>query len=330
MAGSRTLVLLLGLSVLSACSPYVYNPEITGFSTGVAAVVSSYQTGRQAVDAIVAQRQVAAEIAARARMTLLPGCTQREPSGTPPRLRDCAIVTFGATAVPAPTPAQQALADAAPAFNALNAYAASLAAVASAADATALSQATQSLTAAAGGLAGAVATLHPAAAPAGALVTSGGSLIGQGIALYLDQRRLAALRSTVPRLDPDVQILGQTVRAALLEIHLLQLRQLDRELLRDSAPLEAATVGRLSAAAYQSKRAAVAAEVAAFNQARAADPAATVTAMVVAHRQLAAALRDNAGQGLAVLTTVRNFIAAAAQLKTAIGAAAKAPVAGNM
>ncbi len=329
MTGIKTLVLLLGVTAVSACSPYVYNQEITGFSNGVDAVVSSYQTGQQAVETIATQRHQAAEATARTRLILLPGCDQRDPSGTPPKLPDCAAVAFGTTTAPSPTPVQKNLTDAAPAFNALKAYAASLTAVTTAADDTALNQATQSLTAAASGLAGAVAKLAPAAAPASSLATPAASLIGQGITIYLDQRRYAVLRSTVPTVDPAVQALGQTVEAALLNIRAQQLAQLERDLHSNAEPLEIASVSKLSQGDYQSKLAALESKVAAFNQARAADPTATVMAMVNAHHQLALALQDNAGQGMAVLTTVQNFVTTAGQLKTAINtasdAATKAP-----
>jgi hypothetical protein len=318
----RPLAPLLGVVLLSACSPYVYNQEIIGFSTGVDAVVSSYRAGQQAVDSIVVQQQQAADATARTRLRLLPGCTQRERNGTPPEWQDCAVVPFGAGTAPAQAPVQQALKDAAPAFDALKAYAASLAAVTAAADETALNQATQSLTAAAGDLAKEGARLKPAMAPDHALVVSAGNLISQGLAFYLDQRRLAVLRDAVPKVDPAVQVLGRTAQAALLTIQLQQLRELDRDLLRNSEPLEAATVGQLSEADYQSKRAALEYEVTAFNQARAADPAATVAAMVNAHHRLATALQDDTGKG--VITAVQTFSVAAGQLKAAITAASAA------
>jgi hypothetical protein len=320
MAKSWTLALLGGIA-LSACSPYVYNQEITGFSTGVNAVAASYQTGQQAVDAIAAQQWQAANATARTRLLLLPGCDQTDPSGSPPKLPDCAIVAFSAKAAPAPTAVQQNLADAAPAFNALKAYAAALTAVTAAADETALNQASQSLTTAANGLAGTVAKLAPAASPASGFVAPIGSLIGQAVTLYLDQRRLAVLRSAVPAVDPDVQVLGQTVQAALLDIRAQQLLQLGTGLRSDAEPLEVATVSKLSTADYQSKLAALQVGIAAFNQTRAADPTATVAAMVTAHHQLAAALQANSGEQMAVLTAVQTFATAAAQLKTAVVAA---------
>jgi hypothetical protein len=324
MAGLKTLVLVLGVATVSACSPYVYNQEITGFSNGIKSVASSYQTGQQAVGTIVAQRRQAEAAAAGARLMLLPGCDQSDASGTPPKLPDCAVVAFGATTAPPPTNVQTHLADAAPAFDALKTYAASLTAVTTAADETALKQATQSLDAAAGGLAKAVAKVAPSAASGSSLVAPASGLIGEGIVLYLDQRRYAALRGTVPTVDPAVQVLGRTVEAALLDIRAQQLAQLQHDLHGEAEPFEATSVGRLSQGDYQSRLAVLEAKVAAFKQARAGDPVATVTAMVKAHHQLAQALQDNTGQGMAVLTSVTEFANAAAKLESAIEAAADA------
>ena len=322
MTGSRPLALLLGMIALSACSPYAYNQEIASFSTGVDAVVASYRTGQQAVGAIVLHQQQAADAAARTRLLLLPGCDQTDPSGSPPQLPDCAVVAFKGQAVPAPTAVQQNLADAAPAFNALQEDATALAAVTASNDVTALNQAAQGLATAAGGMARTAAKLTPKAAPASSLVAPAGSLILQAVAIALDQRRLAALRKAVPAMDPTVQVLGRTLQGALADIRAQQLLLLGHELRSAAEPLEVPAVGKLSVADYQSKLAAVQAGIAAFNQARAADPAATVTAMVNAHHQLTLALQANAGQGMAVLTGVQTFATAAETLKTAIGAAA--------
>lgn len=65
MAGIKIRVLLLAVTTVSACSPYVYNQDITSFSKGVDTVESSYQTGQQAVGTIIAQRRQAAEATAR-------------------------------------------------------------------------------------------------------------------------------------------------------------------------------------------------------------------------------------------------------------------------
>jgi hypothetical protein len=325
----KTLLLFSGLIAVSACSPYVYSQEIASFSNGVNAVATSFQTGQQAVAAIVAQQQQAAEAAARTRLTLLPGCDQVDPSGTPPKLPDCAAVAFGATAEPPPTPVQSYLANAAPAFDALKSYVASLTAVTTAGDETTLKQATQSLDTSVGGLAETVGRFEPSVAPGASLVGPAAGLFGEGIILYLDQRRYAALRRMVPAVDPAVQALGRTVTAALRDIRAQQVAQLQHDLHGGAEPFEAVSVGKLSPADYQAKVAALQAKVAALNQVRAADPKATVTAMLNAHHQVALALQNDTGQGMAVLASVTDFANAAATLETAIAAANKAGAAGR-
>ena len=317
------LLVLLGLSTLSGCSPYVYKQEITAFSGGVDAVVSSYQSGRQAIDTIAVQQRQAADAAARTRLLLLPGCDQIDPDGNPPGLPDCAIVAFSAKSVSTPTSAQRTLADAAPAFDALKAYAGALTAVTESADEAALNQATQTLTTAAGGLASAAAKLRPAAAHAGAAVAPVGGLIGDAIAVYLDQRRLVALHRTVPVADAVVQALGQVAQGALIDIRAQQLLLLGRELRADARPLEIPTVGKLGAAEYEAKLAALQTEIAVFNRVRGGDPAAAVAGMVNAHRELALALRSDAGQQAAVETAVQTFVDAAEKLRVADGTVPK-------
>lgn len=315
-------VALLGPVVLSGCSPYVHDQEIEQFSNGVNAVVSSYQTGRRAVDTIVAERQRTGDAAARRPLLLLPGCDQMDAGGVPPTLPACAVAASGATA--APTPVQKHLADAAPAFNALKAYAGALTAVTTAADETALNQATQGLTSAESGLIGAVAEVAPAAAAANSGITALGNVMGRSIALYLDQRRYAALRSTVPAMDHFVQALGRTVEAALSSIRAQQLLALGSVLRGDAERFAPAAVGRLDVGDYQSGRVTLETEVAAFDQARAADPAASVTAMIEAHHQLALALQANAGQGTAVASAVATFELAAEKLEVAVAAGSRA------
>jgi hypothetical protein len=78
MGRSKILALLLGAATLSACSPYAYNQEISGFNSGVDAIVSSYQTGQQAVDTIIAQQQQAADVIAHTRLILLPWVQRRD------------------------------------------------------------------------------------------------------------------------------------------------------------------------------------------------------------------------------------------------------------
>jgi hypothetical protein len=312
----------LGILIsISACSPYLYTQEISGFSTGVNDVVASYQAGRQSIDAAAGQRRDARLAAGRTRLMLLPGCDQTAPAGTPPKLPECAIVTFGASSVPPPNAVQKALAGAASAFDALKSYAAALVAVASANDAAALNQAAARVTTATGDMAAAVGRLAPRAAPADAFVGPSGELLGQGIEFYLDQRRLAALRSTVLAADPAVNGLGQVVSAALLDIWQQQLRQLGPAMRRAAEPFEVLSVNKLTIADYQDKLSMLETRVAAYTQARAVNPTATARALVAAHHRLAQALMSNPGQDQTVLAAVRAFAASAGKLKTAFESA---------
>lgn len=324
MGGRKALILLAATAVVSGCSPYVYNREIGSFSNGVTSVVSAYQTGERAIDSSARQQEIASDAKARTRLALLAGCSQMDPRGTPPKLPDCAVVPYDTAAAPALSTVRKKLTDAAPAFNALQAYGAALTAVTNAADDTALQTATQGLTTATSGLAAAVAKIDPAASPASSLVTPVGSLIGQGISIYLDQRRYAALKATVPAMDSNVAVLGRTVRAALQDIRAQQLGQMESDLKDTVKPLILPTVGQLSESDYRSKLAALQAQVAAYNLARTADPATTVAAMVAAHHQLSQALQADAGQAMAVLTAAESFATAASQLQTAVATASAA------
>lgn len=306
---------------LTACSPYVYNQEITRFGTGVMALAASYQTGRQAVDASVFQQQQAGYLASRTRLHLLDGCLAMDPGGTPPVLPACMVVPPDVTVAPAPSPRQQALIDAAPSFAALQTYADALSAVTNAADSATLTQATQSLTAAVGSLAGAIATVAPATAPAAPVATQASTVFGLLITSYLDSRRYAALRDSVPTADGAIKTLSKTVQAALVAIRAAQLEQLEDDLSTSSAPFLKPAIGKLAPAEYQAQLAGLQAKVTAFNQARSADPVATVAAMVTAHQQLADALKNGKGQVLAVLAAAQGFATAAGQLKAAVDAA---------
>ncbi len=317
MGRSKILALLLGAATLSACSPYVYNQEISGFNSGVDAIVSSYQTGQQTVDTIVAQNQQATYLAAQTPLHLVGGCFG-DPATAKIKLPPCSIVPIKATTALPPTQDQTAIENASPTFNALKNYAAALVAVTNAADDTTLAQATQSLTTAAGGLTSAVGKLEPPVAPASTVVTQASTLIGVGITTYLDWRRYSALRATVPTADQYVAKLGETVEAALNDIRAVELQQASDDLSNAQASFLKITKGKPSQSEYQTLLTALQVKVAAFNQLSAANPAASVTAMLSAHKQLATALTNGTGQNLAVLAAVQKFAAAAAQLKTSI------------
>ena len=86
----RPITMAICLVGISACSPYVYNQEITSFSNGINSTVSSYQTGQQTVASLVLQDQQADYVKARARLTLESGCL--DSNALPPNLPECAVV----------------------------------------------------------------------------------------------------------------------------------------------------------------------------------------------------------------------------------------------
>ena len=309
--------------LLSACSPYAYNREIASFANSVDTIASTHQTGEQAITTQIAQQRLAAHAAARDPLNLLPGCDSVDPTGNPPKLEDCAVVRLDEKHAPPPILAQVHLANDDPLFAALKAYAAALAAVSNATDNATLSQATQGLTSAIGGLAGAVAKVSPTELST-TLVTSAGGSLGQGISLYLDSRRYAVLHDIVPAVDPAIVTLGKTVEADLRLIRAHQIAQLQKDLHAAAAPFLPDSVGSLNESDYGAKLSALQAKVAVFNQARAADPRAIAEGMVNAHHQLAVALQGDSGQIAPVLTAVTSFSAAAGQMKAAVDAAAPA------
>lgn len=323
---TKSLVLRIAVACfLTSCSPYVYKTEITSFSNGVNSVAASYDAGQTSVANLVAQQQQQQEITARTKLDLLPGCDAVDATGTPPKFPDCAVVKLGATAAPAATEAQVALANAAPAFTALKNYAAALAAVTNASDDASLTQAAQNLASSATGLTTAAAKLVPGASAENAALTAAGSVFGELATIYLDSRRLAVLRADVPAVDNSISVLGNTVTAALLVIRAQQLLQMQKDMHVAAAPLQSDSAKTLKAADYQNDLSALEAKVGAFNQTRAADPTAAVTAMVNAHHQLAQALASNAGQLQAVYTAAQSFYNAASQLQKALSASLSAP-----
>jgi hypothetical protein len=215
---------------------------------------------------------------------------------------------------------QVQVARAAQTFDALKMYAAALTAVTNATDDATLKQASQNLLAAAGTFSASVAKIAPEAALPNTVVTPATNLINLGVTAYLDRQRYAALRATVPAMDAPVAAAGNTMKDALLSIRQVQLAHMVDDLTIAIEPFETGAASKLNQSEYQAQLAALLSKVAAFNQARASDPSATVSAMIEAHKQLATALLNNAGQTQAVLTAALNFANAAGQLKTSVDA----------
>ncbi|MDR3632144.1 MAG: hypothetical protein P4L42_17630 [Desulfocapsaceae bacterium] len=317
------------LGGISACSPYVYNQEISGFSTGVNATVASYQSGQQSLSGLVLQDKQADYVKAKTRLTLQEGCL--DANALPPGLPECGVVPFSGDPSPFTQTTQNDLrlqaqvARAAQVFNALKIYAAALTAVTNAADDTSLKQASQDLGTAMGTFSTATAAVAPEAPQTAAVIDSATNLIGQGLSGYLDEQRYRALKASVPAMDVSVAAMGKTMTDALLSIRQMQLAHMADDMISLAEPFETGAAGKLSQAEYQDRLTALESKVAAFNQARAGDPRATISALVEAHRQLAAALTNDTGQAPVVLNASLNFAVAAEQLNASLAAGTAAP-----
>lgn len=310
------------LASLVACSPYVYNQEITNFSNGVNSIESSYQTGQQAIATLVLQDQQSDYVNNKAKLTLANGCL--DSNALPPTLPECAIVPFSSSKVPLADQTQSDIASyaqltrAGQTFDALKAYTAALTAVSNATDDATLDQASQSLQTAIGNFATEASKVAPKDASLNTAATIVKIPVNSIIITALDAKRYAALKATVPTVDPFIAASSKTLTDALLSIRQVQLAHMVDDMTDAAEPFESGDAGKLTQSGYQNQLAALQSKVAAFNQARLSNPSATISSMIEAHKQLATALQNNTGQSQAIATAVLNFATAAGQLKTAV------------
>ena len=330
---ARLVALAVCLICLSACSPYIYNQEITSFSSGINSTVSSYQAGQKLVAALVLQDQEADYVKARARLTLENGCL--DPTASPTALPGCSVTPLPG----APSPlterttkelaAQAQVAKAAQTFDSLKTYAAALLAVINATDDTSLKQASQNLGTSVGTFSTAVAKVVPEAVLLDTMVSSATNLIDMGVTTYLEEQKFMTLQATVPDMDAPVTAAGKVMEDALLSIRQVQLAHMAEGLKTAKEPFETGDAGTLNEAEYKTRLAALLSQVTAFNQARASNPATTISAMLKAHKQLVTALLNHTGKSEAVMTAARNFATAAEQLRTSFAAGSSTAVTGE-
>ncbi len=326
----RRLAALALACLAGGCSPYAYTSEIDTFAQGVGAFTASYAAGKQAMAADATAEREARWVGARTRLAYLPGCLILEPIGTPPARPDCAVVRAGRTAPPPPTPAERLVSapDAALIFSALSRYAAALQAVTSAADAAALDKAVTGLDAAVGGLSVAAGNAAPNSKANATIAAAGAGVLTEGVAILLDQRRLAALRRDVVPMQGAITVLATAAAKVLDTITNDRETRLLRRIGADDRPL-LTDPGRLTAAAYRADETRLLGDVAALDALRAGAPIAAGQALVTAHARLVAALQNPGLQLRPVLAALSAFSTRAVQLRAAIAAGAGKPPAAS-
>jgi hypothetical protein len=317
----KSIAVLASVFALVSCSPYAYKQEIGAFDSGVNSVVASYETGRQAVNDIYAQRRQQAFVTGRVRIHLLKDCDPIVASGNPPAFSDCDLAQYPATAPPPKPEMESTIASAAPTFDALKRYAAALTAVTTASDDAQLNNASQSLVSSIGSLDTAVAAVAPNTASSDSKISAGATLFGQITTLYLDSRRYVVLRKVVPVVDPSITTLAGTAQKALVDIQRERLLQLKMDMRAAEKPLGSPNVSTMSATEYQADLLVLQAKIATFNQIRSVNPQSTVAALKDAHHKLAQALQDDSGDAPSVYAAMIIFLNSAAQIQSAFSTA---------
>jgi hypothetical protein len=196
-----------------------------------------------------------------------------------------------------------------------------LQAITNATDNDNLTKATQGLDTAVGKLSSAVAKAAPAAKVNANVASAGVGVLTQGIAIYLNQRRLAVLRADVIPMQDTIAALAAAAAKTIDTINNDRETRLLRLIGEDNKPLLADTQ-RLTAAAYQSYQEKLVADVAALDTLRATNPIATGKALIDAHAKLVSALQDNSGQVQPILAAISSFATQASQLQSAVAAGA--------
>ncbi|MTJ83290.1 MAG: NAD-glutamate dehydrogenase [Telmatospirillum sp.] len=314
---------------LCGCAPPGVGPGVAHFSASLDTVLSARRAGRDAVTADIGADRTAEWISRRQPLTTLPGCDAMDRRGDPPALPPCAILAPDPVSPPATGPLapqtglQGALQRDDALFDALAAYAHALAAVTDARDGGTLSAAVTGLSTGLSGLASSVGRLDGGAGAAIQPLAPAAGLLGQGLSLTLEARRLAVLAEAVSAADPAVAVLGRTVEADLQAIRAHQVARAQKALHAAMAPLRAPAPA-LPPEDYRDRLARAEGAVAVLEQTRAADPKALAAALVGAHHRLALSLAgdgaadDPEAVGVALIGSLAAFARAADDLKAAM------------
>jgi hypothetical protein len=250
----------LALSLFcTGCNPYLYGPEINGFSTGVNALGSAYRSALDTTESERNERQWLRWVDARADLALSEGCGVSAP-GQPIRDDRCQVKQVGGVP-PSPSETEAAAAQAAPIVQALRQYVAALSAVTNAADRQALEAATGQFRDALQGLA---TQLDP---NTGARLGPVAEIFGAGVAMGLDMRRFSVLRHGVNRARDDVTTLGTALGTTLDSLRTARVNELAatlNDLMRSTSSL--------SRAEYAARAGVIASKVEALESLRLADP----------------------------------------------------------
>ena len=316
LSGRKTTLLLgiwLPLGAMTACSPYVYEHEVSAFATGVTAVGEAYTGGMGLLAddsrafAYQAWLETQPSLSATGECRLRVG-DQGRPS---PGDRPCTLRAQGQEP-PQPPPLvtdAESVERVQNILRHLTNYSGALAAITNAEDRQAYDVAAASLS---NGISDLAALSGFPAAPAIAGAASGGLLwiIGAGF----DQQRHDALETATQAAAQPITTLSKT-----LEEILDRLRTERSRVVVERLNLLGRGLGpQLSRAEYGARLAIAEQLVAELEALRQTDPIATATGLVRAHDALVAALQDDSRQADAVSAAVTDFLEHAQSLREAL------------
>jgi hypothetical protein len=298
---------LVLLTLLSACSPYVYKDGITKFSTDVTSVLSSDRDAQSQVAEVFNAAQEEWFAAKREPITTSPpNCIVAEGSTS----SGCKIVAINpaAEAVASNTTAThldlptirnqlynvgQLSSQFQAKFAALNTYVTNLAALTNAGDQTAYDTAVKGI---ASSVADGVKSTSKNATDS-AVASAVTQVVGDIGGLYLEDRRYNALKKAVTFWDTQVLAdIASYLSADLSGAHDALISYYNYELIHVRASLVPGAVGHLSEQQYRAKYEELQTDITAYNKLTSVDPTAAVKAMVAAHHSLAQALQSAKGQ----------------------------------
>jgi hypothetical protein len=306
---------------VTACSPYNFSPEVTGFSSGVDKVAQGFA----ATDtALATDRETEVELKltdTRARVVKSPSCEVPVSKGVAGSAAPCELYRQGGTATQ-PSAVEIRLVKTRAALMALQNYARALAAVTNAADRSAFDAAVGKLGSSLGAMA---AAAGPQGAAAGKGVTAGFDMIGWLVGEELDDQRFDALKQAVNAVGtaPDggetaMKVVTNAIGQGLVLARDTRLTSLNEELDIDMARLGPG----LGDAAYTQRLANSEALANSIEALRTADPAGTAAQINTAHEALVKAVNDPSRELPSLLTALEQFTGKAEALDGAFTASA--------
>jgi hypothetical protein len=310
------LALLIAAAALSACaSPYIYQKEVTSFSSSVTTVAGAVTQGLANIDQDQEGADLAAIVAGRTGVDISPDCG----SSTVVSPGACRLLPHGvqpSSLVRADFPEKKLRQD----LGVLNAYAEGLAAVTNAQDRKDYDAAASQLASSVGALASTLGATSPAGAAAATALPVVVKFTAWTIGESLDQARFDTLKSALNAVGnpasgsskSPIQIFAdEVITKSLTAIQSARIELLNRQInaRTDRINTDLARIGpsRVSVERYDTPVTELVPTTATLNSVRAVDPAAVAASLVKAHDELVKVVNDPKTQYASLVDSIIAF-----------------------